>query len=102
MAVSPDAEKTSWLPGGTGWRLQSRMQTVVRGRIFLSRRIKVLVIGQYTHTLAPRQPCGVVLFDVRLHLRPDCQVGAHPVHVAPVAVQGHRERDDWVSNRTGF
>lgn len=48
-------------------------------------------IGRHTHTLAPHQTCGVVLFNVRLHLRPDGQVGAHPVHVTPVAVEGHED-----------
>lgn len=37
-----------------------------------------------THTLAPHQSGGVVLFDEGLHLRPDREIGAHPVHMTSV------------------
>lgn len=41
-----------------------------------------------THTLAPQQSGGVVLFDEWLHLSPDRQVGAHPVHMTSVTGGG--------------
>lgn len=43
-----------------------------------------------THTLAPHQTCRVVLFDERLHLSPDQQVGAHPVHMTSVSGRDKR------------
>lgn len=45
----------------------------------------------WTHALAPLQSGGVMLLDEGLHLGPDWQVGAHPVHVAPVAGRAGRD-----------
>lgn len=44
----------------------------------------------HTHSQAPGQSGGVVLFDEGLQLGPDGQVRAHPVHVTPVAEEGKR------------
>lgn len=46
--------------------------------------------GCCTHVLAPDQSCRVVLLNEGLHLGPDRQVGAHPVHMTPVTA---RERE---------
>lgn len=34
-----------------------------------------------TYRFAPSQPCGVILFDIGLQLRPDTQVSLYPVHL---------------------
>lgn len=41
----------------------------------------------WTHALAPGQPGGVVLLDVVLQLRPDGDVGLHPVQMGLVPVR---------------
>ena len=41
-------------------------------------------VWRQPYRLAPDQPRGVVSLDVVLHLRPDGQVGLHPVHVGLV------------------
>lgn len=40
--------------------------------------------NSHTHCFAPHQSCSVVLFDKRLQLCPDWQVGTHPFYMTPV------------------
>lgn len=45
-----------------------------------------------THSLAPDESSGVVLFNKGLQFSPDTQVGANPLHVARVTTAGPRDK----------